>query len=195
MIDAVAENKKATIKATAERFNVNADAVVALARPWPTTLTVRAENLDLATLPGLPENGRYRVSFARPSRRQAISVEPAKGMATATIDSFAGSWNGQPFSVKSPSPLHYADERLAIERLEVEASGSVLTVTGELPLTDRAGDGELAVELQGNLATLAQYLPPDTPVAGDGAVTLTGTLAGHAEGDRSGSRRDRRERV
>ena len=38
--------------------------------------------------------------------------------------------------------------------------------------------GEVAVELQGNLATLTQYLPADTPVAGDGAVTLTGTLTG-----------------
>ena len=99
-------------------------------------------------------------------------------MATATIDSFAGSWNGRPFSVKSPSALEYAEERLAIERLEVEASGSVLTVTGELPLTDAAGKGEVAVEFQGNLATLTQYLPADTPVAGDGAVTLTGTLTG-----------------
>ncbi len=99
-------------------------------------------------------------------------------MATATIESFAGSWNGRPFSVKSPSVLEYAEERLAIERLEVEASGSVLTVSGELPLTDAAGKGEVAVEFQGNLATLTQYLPADTPVAGDGAVTLTGTLTG-----------------
>jgi hypothetical protein len=107
------------------------------------------------------------------------------------IDSLAGSWNGRPFTVKSPSPVKYADERLAIERLEVEASGSVLTVTGALPLTDRAGEGELAVELQGNLATLTQYLPPDTPVSGDHADR-------HAErhtGRSTESRRHRRERL
>ena len=52
------------------------------------------------------------------------------------------------------------NERLTIEGLEVEASGSMLTVKGELPLTDRAGEGELAVDLHGNLATLTQYLPP-----------------------------------
>ena len=178
VVHAVAENKEATIKATAERFNVNADALVALARPWATKVTVRAENLDIATLPGLPENGRYEGQLRATVEASGDLVEPSKGMATATIESFAGSWNGRPFSVKSPSVLEYAEDRLAIERLEVEASGSVLTVSGELPLTDAAGKGEVAVEFQGNLATLTQYLPADTPVAGDGAVTLTGTLTG-----------------
>jgi outer membrane protein assembly factor BamA/autotransporter translocation and assembly factor TamB len=178
VINAVAENKQATIKASADRFNLNADALVALARPWPTRLTVRAENLDIATLPGLPENGRYEGQLRATVEASGDLVEPSKGTAMATIDSLAGSWNGRPFTVKSPSPVKYADERLAIESLEVEASGSVLTVTGALPLTDRAGEGELEVELQGNLATLTQYLPPNTPIAGDGAVMLTGTLKG-----------------
>ena len=151
---------------------------IALARPWPTKVKVRAENLDLATLPGLPENGRYEGQLRATVEASGDLGRAREGQATATIDSFAGSWNGQPFSVKSPSRLRYADERLDIERLEVAASDSVLTVSGELPLTDRAGAGEIAIELQGNLATLAQYLPPDTPVTGDGAVTLTGTLKG-----------------
>ena len=99
-------------------------------------------------------------------------------MATATIESFMGAWNGRPFTIMSSAPLQYADERLTIEGLEVDASGSTLTVKGELPLTDRAGEGELAVDLHGNIGTLTHYLPPDTPVAGDGELTLTGTLKG-----------------
>jgi outer membrane protein assembly factor BamA/autotransporter translocation and assembly factor TamB len=178
VINAVAENREATIKASAERYNVNADAIVALARPWATKLTVRADNLDITTLPGLPERGTYEGQLRATVEASGDLVAPEKGMATATIESFAGAWNGRPFTVKSPAPLRYADERLAIERFEVEASGSVLTVKGELPLTDRAGEGELAVDLQGNLATLTQYLPPDTPVAGDGELMLTGTLKG-----------------
>jgi len=178
VVNAVAENKEATIKASADRYNVNADAIVALARPWPAKLTVRVENLDIATLPGLPMNGMYEGQLRATVEATGDLVAPEKGMATATIESFEGSWNGRPLAVKSPSPLQYADERLRIEGLEVEASGSTLTVKGELPLTDRAGEGELAVDLQGNLATLAQYLPPDTPVAGEGSLTLTGTLKG-----------------
>jgi outer membrane protein assembly factor BamA len=99
-------------------------------------------------------------------------------MATATIESFMGAWNDRPFTIMSSAPLQYADERLTIEGLEVDASGSTLTVKGELPLTDRAGEGELAVDLRGNIGTLTHYLPPDTPVAGDGELTLTGTLKG-----------------
>ena len=178
VINAVAENREATIKATAERFNTNADAIVTLARPWATKLTVRAENLDIATLPGLPASGTHEGQLRATVEASGDLVEPEKGTATATIESFMGAWNGRPFTIMSPAPLQYANERLAIESLEVEASGSMLTVKGELPLTDRAGEGELAVDLKGNLATLTQYLPPDTPVAGDGELTMTGTIKG-----------------
>jgi outer membrane protein assembly factor BamA/autotransporter translocation and assembly factor TamB len=178
VVNATAANKEATIKATADRYNVNADAIVALARPWATKLTVVADNLDIATLPGLPANGNYEGQLRATVEATGDLVAPEKGMATATIDSFAGSWNGRPFTVKSSAPLRYADERLTIESVDVEASGSMLTLKGELPLTDRAGDGEMAVDLRGNLATIFQYLPADTPVAGDGTLTLTGTLKG-----------------
>ena len=177
VVNAVAENREATIKASAERYKVNADALIALARPWATKLTVRADNLDIATLPGLPMNGKYEGQLRATVEASGDLVAPEKGMATAMIDAFAGSLNGRPFEVK-PSALHYADERLMIESLVVDASGSTLTVKGELPLTESAGQGEMAVDLKGNLATLFQYLPPDTPVAGDGSVTLTGTLKG-----------------
>ena len=47
-----------------------------------------------------------------------------------------------------------------------------------MPLTDQAGEGAIDVNLQGNLATVAQYLPPETNIAADGAVALTGSLRG-----------------
>ena len=178
VIKAVAENKTATIKAAAERYNVNADALVTLARPWATTVTVRADKLDLTTLPGLPAGGTYEGQLSATIEASGDLIAPEKGMATATIESFMGAWNGRPVTVMSAAPLRYADERLTIEGLEVEASGSTLGVKGDLPLTDRAGKGELALDLKGNIATLMQYLPPDTPVAGEGTLTLNGTLTG-----------------
>jgi outer membrane protein assembly factor BamA/autotransporter translocation and assembly factor TamB len=178
VVNAVAENREATIKASAERYNVNAEALIALARPWVTKLTVRADNLDIATLPGLPANGTYEGQLRATVEASGDLVAPEQGVATAKIESFTGSWNARPFEVK-PSTLEYADERLRIESLELDASGSTLTVKGELPLTERSGQGEIAVDLKGHLATLFQYLPPDTPVAGDGELTLTGTLKGN----------------
>jgi hypothetical protein len=143
---------------------VNADAIVALARPWPTTLTVRAENLDIATLPGLPANGTYEGQLRATVEASGDLVAPEKGKATGTIESFMGAWNGRPLTSHELGAVAVRDERLAIESLEVEASGYDADRKGELPLTDRAGEGELAVDLKGNLGTLTQYLPPDTPV-------------------------------
>jgi outer membrane protein insertion porin family len=184
-VNAVAKNNEATITAKADRYNLDANALVGLMRPWPTTLKVRADNLDLAALPveASPESVAMKLSGLQGMLRATIDAsgnltDPEKGKATVALESLEGTWNGRPFTVTSPSPIQYADERLTVEKLEVEASDASLTVTGELPLTDQAGEGSIDVNLQGNLATVAQYLPPETKIAADGAVALTGSLRG-----------------
>jgi outer membrane protein assembly factor BamA/autotransporter translocation and assembly factor TamB len=184
VVTATAEDEAATITATAERFNLQADAVVALARPWPATVSVRAENLDLTTLPLGPlvrARGDAPPSLTGQLRATITAsgnlVEPEAGEVSAAIQSMTGSVNGRPFAVK-PSALRYENEQVAIETLEIEASGSVLMISGALPLTDSAREGELAVDLRGNLATLSHYLPQDFNVAADGTIALTGTLTG-----------------
>jgi outer membrane protein assembly complex protein YaeT len=184
-VNAVAKNNEATITASADRFNLDANALVGLMRPWPTTLKVRADNLDLAALPvqASPTSEAMQLSGLQGQLRATIDAsgnltEPEKGKATVVFESLEGTWNGRPFTVTSPSPIQYADERLAVEKLEVEASDASLTVTGDLPLTDQAGEGAIDVKLRGNLATVAQYLPPETNIAADGAVALTGSLRG-----------------
>src|SRR5262249_9311575 len=44
---AIAANQQATIRASAPQFSLDADAIVGLSRPWPTTLSVRADELEL----------------------------------------------------------------------------------------------------------------------------------------------------
>jgi outer membrane protein assembly complex protein YaeT len=176
-VDATAAGEGATIKASAPLFNTDVDAVVGLARPWPATVKVRADGLDITAVP-------LDISMALTGRLHATATatgplaDPVRGEATATIESFSGSWNQQPFAVTSRSDLRYADERLDIDRLLVSARDSSLTVSGVLPLTDRAGIGHLKVEGEADLATLAQYLPPGTNITGDGQLTVVGTLRG-----------------
>jgi outer membrane protein assembly complex protein YaeT len=184
-VNAVAKNNEATITASADRFNLDANALVGLMRPWPATVKVRADNLDLASLPVQPAARPDAMQLAGLQGQLRATVdaagnlaEPEKGKATVGLESLEGTWNGRPFSVSSPSPIQYADERLAVEKLDVMARDATLTVTGDLPLTDRAGEGAIDLNLQGNLATLAQYLPPETNLAADGAVALTGSLKG-----------------
>jgi outer membrane protein assembly factor BamA/autotransporter translocation and assembly factor TamB len=184
VLNVVAMNEEATITASAERFNLDADALIGLMRPWPATVKLRAENLDLAALPIQPASGttpdRSRLEGQLRATIDASGnlTEPVKGRATITLDALEGMWHGRPFTVTSPSPLQYADERLTVEKVEVAANDVSLTVTGELPLTDQAGNGAIDVDLHGSLATLTQYLPPDTNIAGDGAIALTGSLRG-----------------
>src|SRR6185312_494278 len=94
------------------------------------------------------------------------------------LDALDASWNGRPFTVTSPSPIRYANERLNLEKLEVTANDVSLTLSGDLPLTEEAPPGEIAVDLHGSLATLMLYAPPQTNIASDGAIALTGSLRG-----------------
>jgi outer membrane protein assembly complex protein YaeT len=185
VIMAQAMNNEATINASSERFDLDADALIGLTKPWPATVKLRAENLDLAALPlqTAPGETSRRLAGLEGQLRARIDASgdlavPEKGRVTIALESLEGMWNGRPFKVASPSPIQYADERLTVEALEVVASDTALTVTGNLPLTDEAPPGEIDVNLHGNLETVAQYLPPETHIAAAGAIELTGSLRG-----------------
>ena len=185
-VNAVATNQEATITASSDRFNLDANALIGLMRPWPATVKLQTENLDLAALP-------FEVTAAEADSQSAQKLqgqlratveasgnlaEPEKGRATIVLDALDASWNGHPFTVASQSPVQYADERLTVEKLDIAAGDASVTLTGELPLTDKAGMGAIEVNLRGSLATLTLYLPPEANLAGDGAVALTGSLRG-----------------
>jgi len=177
VIAASAANHQAEITASADRFNLDARAQVALARPWQTTLTVRANDLDLERLSldgHAPIAGRLRASVDASGNL----IEPKQARATATIETVAASWNGQPFSVKAPSDLQYESERLHIAQLDLTAGESSAVVKGELPLTATAGSGDLNIDAHANLSTLARFLPADLNVTSGGAITLAGSLSG-----------------
>ena len=132
-ITASAANHQATITASAPDFNLDGNATVGLTRPWPTTVSLRANNLDLERLPlGLRSSlaGQLRATMTATG---SLS-EPAHGVATATIETLAGSWNGQPFGLTAPGELGYANKRLDIKQLHMTAPDSSLTLTGTLPV-------------------------------------------------------------
>lgn len=177
VVAASAANHKASITASAERYNVNASAVVGLARPWPTTVKARAEDLPLERLP-LNVQTRYDGRLTATVDATGDLAQLARGAATAEIEAFSGSWNGQPFSVTSAGALRYDNQRLTIGGLQLTARDSSLNVAGELPLTARGAAGGVTIDAHVNLSTLVPYLPLDTNVSGNGVVTLAGTLRG-----------------
>jgi outer membrane protein assembly complex protein YaeT len=176
-IAATAANHEAIVNASAERFNVEARAVIGLARPWPATLKARANDLPLDTLPvnvAARPDGRLRATLNATGNLTELS----RAVATAEIETLSGSWNGQPFRVTTAGPLRYENQRLGIEELELTARDSSLKVTGDLPLTARATAGEATIDARANLATLTAYLPRDAAISGEGTATVAGTLRG-----------------
>ena len=176
-VHATVAEQRARVTATADRFGVDGDGVIGVRAPYPAAITVRADGLDLTALPlalDTPLDGVVRATV----EAAGDLATPARLAATATIASFAGRWNGQPFEIEAPSILRYGNERLTIESLRLTAAGSSVDLSGELPLTDRTAAGAIALDAYGDLATLSQYAPADFPISGDGALTVSGTLRG-----------------
>ena len=176
-IDTVVAQRQATVAATAERFGLNADAVIGVQTPYPAAVKLRVNDLNLQALPlniQTPLSGVLRASMDG----TGDLANPERGRATAIVEAFSGTWKGHAFSIDTPAQLAYAHERLAVERLRVVAQDSTMLVTGELPMTDRAGSGALTIDGKANLATLVQYAPAGTEVSGSGEMTLTGAIRG-----------------
>ena len=102
-LHATVAEQRATLTATAERFRVDGNGVIGVRAPYPAVITVRADGLELTALPlalDTPLDGVVRAS----AELAGDLATPARLAATATIASFAGRWNGQPFEIEAPVP-------------------------------------------------------------------------------------------
>ena len=170
-------NRLATTISTADRFALTAQSTIVTSAPYQATVSASVRDLDLAALPmklQTPLEGRLRASVDA----SGPLLDPRRGRADATVETFAGAWHRQPFELEGPARFRYADERLSIDQLRVRAQDSTLAVTGNLPLLDRSAPGSMTIDADANLATLVQYAPVGTELAADGRLTVSGTLEG-----------------
>jgi outer membrane protein assembly complex protein YaeT len=179
--DAVVANSQANIHAAVPTFATTADVLIGVHQPYPMTAKVRVDDLQLSALPlnlQTPLEGRLRASVDAAGTLGGEGELAEAVEATAQIDAFDGSWNGQPFRIDAPARLRYARQRLAIDQLRLVAQESTLAVNGELPLTERGAAGAINVDVRANLATLARYAPAGTSLTASGDLSLTGVVRG-----------------
>lgn len=176
-LEAAVDEGEARVAADAERYQTHALARASLQQPYTATLDARVDDFDLTRLPISPEtlfSGRTSVTL-----HAAGDLErPREATVEASIDTLDAEWNGQPVGLSSPALLRYADERLSIDRFDLAASDSTLSLSGTLPLTANAGEGALQIESHLSLATLAAYAPADTSLSAEGEASLTGSIRG-----------------
>ena len=179
-LDAQLANQQATVTAAAPTFRVTAKALIGVTAPYPATVHVQVDDLQLGSLPmtlKTPLEGTVTASLDADADLEA----PRRGRATATIQTLSGAWSGQPFRLDVPAVLRYVNERVAIDALRLSAQDSTVAVTGELPIAKSDAPGTINVDARANLATLARYAPADTNLTASGALRLTGTVRGTAE--------------
>lgn len=175
--DTTLETAVATTQLTADRFGLRAASTVETARPFLAKVSAQVTGLDLAALPlqlQTPLEGRMHARI----EAEGPLTDLQRGRADAAVETFAGTWRQQPFTIDGPARFRYAGEQLTIDQLKVQAQDSTIAVSGNLPLLDRSAPGIINVDATANLATLAQYAPAGSDIAADGRLTLRGTLQG-----------------
>jgi outer membrane protein assembly complex protein YaeT len=199
-INAEVGAKRADIKASAGKFNLEANALIGTEAPYATTGEVVIDNLQLETLPLKLETPLTGVVRARASGAADLA-QPADGTADLTIEQLDLTWNGQPIEVDGAA-MKYQDRQYVVESLVVRAQDSVVKISGNLPLESlpagrppvdsadqvsgtsaavpalTAAPREAVINLDAklNLATLAAYAPQEAGLQAQGAALLAGTI-------------------
>ena len=179
VVDAAVADGRAILAAAADRFGLTVDASAAIEDPYPSTVELRVADLDLAALPldleGLEGQLQARLDAT------ADLARPRAGVADLTIDSFAGSWNAQPFAIDGPAVVRYADERVSVEQLRLTAQDAFVDVSGDLPLSGESAAGTIELDARADLSTLARYAPADMNLRAEGLLTVAGEIRGSVE--------------
>ena len=152
---------RATIAARAPEFNAVADANVGLSAPYPTSLRVKAQSLDLTrALSGL----HLPVAIDGTANIAAQADGPLEQLrdARASVDVSAldGHIQTLPVALREPARLRYDARRAVVERLEGSIGKTSFSVSGALPLssgiqTPSEPDSAVLAVLTGDLYDVA----------------------------------------
>ena len=186
---------RATITARAPEFNAVADANVGLSAPYPTTLRVTAQSLDLTRA----VSGLHLPVVIDGTANIAVQADgPLEQLrdARASVDVAAldGHIQTLPVALREPARLRYDARRAVVERLEGSIGKTSFSVSGALPLssgirTPSGPDSAVLAVLTGDLydvaAAAAAAATPESSepsiAAGNGPVTLLARITGSLE--------------
>jgi outer membrane protein assembly complex protein YaeT len=181
-VNARVANQQANVAAKAPAFNLAANAEAGIKEPYAGKFEVRADGVDLAKLPvkiDQPVAGRVTAKV-RGSGPLKSFVE--QGEATAEIAALDLQYKEQPIRSDGPIVASYAKQMLTIDRATLLLRESQVSLSGKLPLDDRAGSGAIKLAARLDLPSLMQYVPTEQPpeqrIIAQGTATIDGTITG-----------------
>lgn len=160
------------------QYNVSAKLTTGTDEPYPMRFEVKLDGTDLAKLPvevSVPLEGKVTASLT--GSGPASNWE--KGSANLRIEPLQVKVDGQAVATDGPLTAHYADARLTLDRTQIQAAGTNLALSGNLPIDKTGAPGELNADGTVDLATFSAALPTQPPpVRSTGTVALQAHLRG-----------------
>ena len=164
--DADLQGDHANIAARAPEFDALADASIGFNAPYPTTLRVNAETLNLARAVSGIELPVTLDGTANVRVDAEGSLEKWRdGRVSLEVAALDGHVQALPVALREPARVRYVDGRVIVERLEGSIGRTAVSATGALPVSVRPQPDTTRT------ATL-----PDTTTTDAVLATLTGDL-------------------
>ena len=132
------DGQAANVTARAADFNATLTARTIVDAPYATTADVHVDDVDLGTLtagssPPVPVTGRATL-VAHAEGPIQMWRDGLASVDVASLDAKAGDL---PIRLAEPARLRYERQRVRVEKLEVDAGATRLSVSGELPASGR----------------------------------------------------------
>ena len=175
------DGQVANVAARAPDFDVTLTARTSVNPPYATTADLRGDDIDLARLIDAAEGdvreGRPEPAQVPVTGRATVAVHAAgplqmwrDGFATLDVAALDAKAGELPIRLAEPARLRYEQQRVRVEKLEVEAGGTRLSAFGELPafgptsntrgadLPGPRNDGGLVVTIAGDIGEAARAI-------------------------------------
>lgn len=172
-------DRQATFAAGAPRFATSARGTVGIDAPYAGRADVTVDGLAIEALPlqlDTPLTGTVRARL----HAEGPAARPADATVTGTLESLDARWNDQPITLTAPAAIALAERVVTVDRLHLSALDSTATLSGQIPLDAAATPGQIDVDANLHLATLAGYAPRGVAVNADGTLRVQGRLTGSA---------------
>ena len=190
---ATLDGRTAILDARAPEFSATAAGRVGIDAPYPATIDLRADQLQLSELPWAGSFGPGVPHIIGTTTFTAHVEGPLeswrRGSGTVEIASLEAAAGELPIRLVEPARLGYMDDRVRIERLEATLGETRLSASGELPLSDAppgAPASAVLMTMTGDVGEIARAAAAtgltELPlIGGTGPVALLARVTGSVE--------------
>ncbi|MFB3903132.1 MAG: translocation/assembly module TamB domain-containing protein [Acidobacteriota bacterium] len=175
-----AQNREATLRASAPRFNLALDGSVGVEEPHPVKFTARFQGTDFSVLP-LPAKNVPEGHLQAEISGAGLLGELQDAEVTAKVQNLSMTTRGQTIRSQGPMTIGYANRRVSLDSVRLVSDPSSVELRGSIPIKPEAEPGAVTLAANLDLGNVSSLLAPESGIKATGRLTIQGDVKGSLE--------------